>query len=141
MRRTWKNYSKLGRGRKKKQVWRKPTGRDNKMREKKKGYPAVVSIGYRTDKKIRNTIENKKPKIVNNLKDLESMKKNEIAILSRIGKKKKMEIVKKAKEMKIEIHNLNIKKWLKKINAPLGVPQEGTSTSSKPQSTELGGKK
>jgi len=34
LRRTWSRYSKLGRKRKKKQKWRKPTGRDNKMREK-----------------------------------------------------------------------------------------------------------
>lgn len=45
-RRTWSRYSKLGRKRKKKQVWRKPTGRDNKMREKRKSYPKVVSTGY-----------------------------------------------------------------------------------------------
>jgi len=52
LRRVWKRHSKLGRGRKKKQVWRKPTGRDNKMRERKKGHPSVVSIGYRSEKKI-----------------------------------------------------------------------------------------
>ena len=36
-RRIWNRYSKLGKKRKKKQVWRRPTGRDNPMREKKRG--------------------------------------------------------------------------------------------------------
>jgi ribosomal protein L32E len=36
LRRIWSRYSKLGKKRKKKQVWRKPRGRDNKMREKRK---------------------------------------------------------------------------------------------------------
>ena len=123
LRRVWGNYSKLGRGRKKKQVWRRPTGRDNKMREKRRGYPAVVSLGYRTNKKVRNTIDEKTPKLIKNVKELEMIKKNEIVILGNVGKKKKIEIAKKAKEMKIEIHNLNIKKLLKKTTK---VPEETT---------------
>ncbi|MCK5043549.1 50S ribosomal protein L32e [Candidatus Pacearchaeota archaeon] len=116
LRRIWGRYSKLGKRRKKKQVWRKPTGRDNKMREKRKGYPAVVSVGYKQDKKLRGSLEGKTPILVQNVKDLESLKKNEIAIVGNIGKKKKIEIAKKAKEMKIEIHNLNAKTFLKKID-------------------------
>ena len=56
LRRTWNRYSKLGKRRKKKQVWRRPTGRDNKMREKRRGYPAVVSLGYRKEKNTRGKI-------------------------------------------------------------------------------------
>jgi large subunit ribosomal protein L32e len=116
LRRIWGRYSKLGKRRKKKQVWRKPTGRDNKMREKRKGYPAVVNVGYKKDKKSKGNIEGKTPVLVQNVKDLESIKKHEIAIVGNIGKKKKIEIAKKAKEMKIEIYNLNIKTFLKKID-------------------------
>lgn len=116
LRRIWGRYSKLGKRRKKKQIWRKPTGRDNKMRERRKGYPAVVSIGYKQDKKVRGSIKNKTPILIQNVKDLESIKKNEIVIVGNVGKKKKIEIVKKAKEMKIEIHNLNIKTFLKKFD-------------------------
>ena len=110
LRRTWSRYSKLGRKRKKKQVWRRPTGRDNKMREKRKGYPAVVSIGY---KKAKD--EHKKIVKINNLKDLDKIQKDEIIILGKMGKKKKIEIARKAKEKKIEISNLNIEKFLKSI--------------------------
>jgi large subunit ribosomal protein L32e len=115
LRRTWNRYSKLGKGRKKKQVWRSPKGRDNKMREKRRGYPVVVSIGYKKGEELRNVAENKKIVLIKNLKELERIKENEIAIIGNIGKKKKIELVKKAKEMKIKIHNLNEKTFLKKI--------------------------
>ncbi len=114
IRRTWNRYSKLGKRRKKKQVWRRPTGRDNKMREKRKGYPSVVSIGYGKSKKDRGKILGKTPVKVDNLKDLEKMGKNQIIILGRMGKKKKIELAKKSKEKGLEIYNLNIRKFLKK---------------------------
>lgn len=113
LRRTSNRYSKLGKGRKKKQIWRKPTGRDNKMREKRKGYPAVVSIGYGTEKKSRNKLKEKIPILVKNIKDLERIKENEIAIVGKIGKKKKIEIAEKAKKMKIKIYNMDPRKFLK----------------------------
>ena len=109
LRRTWGRYSKLGKGRKKKQTWRSPKGRHNKMREKEKGYPALVSVGYRKDKSTRGTIDNKKPVLVNNIKDLLSIKKDEIAIIGRVGKRNKIEMAKKARELKIQIQNLKIK--------------------------------
>lgn len=116
LRRDWKRYSRLGKRKKKKQVWRKPKGRHNKMREKKKGYPSVVKIGYKKDKKSRSMVKNKKPVIIKSLKELEKIKENEIIILGSIGKKKKIEIVKEADKRKIEIYNLNIKKFLEKVN-------------------------
>ena len=109
LRRTWNRYGKLGKGKKKKQVWRSPKGRDNKMREKRKGYPGVVSIGYKKKKSEKKNI-----RTIRNLKDLEKIKKNEIIILGNVGKKKKIEIAKEAKKMKISVQNLNIKKFLKK---------------------------
>lgn len=111
LRRSWDRYSKLGKGRKKKQVWRKPRGRDNKMREKRKGYPVVVSIGY---KKSEKKIKERKP-IVMNVQDLRKVKENKIVTIGKVGEKKKIEIVKKAKEKKIKIHNLNIEKFLKNL--------------------------
>lgn len=110
LRRTWRRYSKLGKKRKKKQVWRRPKGRDNKMREKRRGWPAVVSVGYKKGKS-----EKKNFKIIRNLKDLAGIGKNEIVIIGSIGKRKKIEIVKKAREMKISIQNINIEKFLKKF--------------------------
>ena len=113
LRHTSHKYSKLGLRRKKKKIWRRPTGRDNKMREQRRGHPALVAIGYSGEKKLKGTIEGKIPVIVRNLADIQKVQKNQIAILGKIGKKNKMEISKKAKELKVEIYNFNPEKFLK----------------------------
>ncbi len=113
LRHTSHKYSKLGLRRKKKQIWRRPTGRDNKMREQRRGKPALVAIGYSTDKKQRGKINNKTPITINHISQLQNVKKENIILLGKIGKKKKLEIAKKAKEMKLEIYKLNIDKFIK----------------------------
>jgi large subunit ribosomal protein L32e len=128
VRRTSSRYSKIGLRRKKKQVWRRPTGRDNKMREKRRGYPAVVSLGFRTEKKIRGQIGDKAPVMVKNIQDLEKVTKKDIAVLGKVGKKKKLEIAKKAKAKGIEFSNLNVKQLLKKA--------ERSEKAKKPEKTE-----
>ena len=75
LRRDTKRYLKLGKRRKKKQSWRKPTGRDNKMREKRKSYPKVVSIGYKQSNKIRRKIMKNGKIIIKNLDDNEVPRK------------------------------------------------------------------
>ena len=104
-------HIRLGKKRKKKQVWRKPTGRDNKMRESRKGRPPLVSIGYKRKKEKKNIL------MVYNLQNLENAGKNDILILGKIGRKKKIEILKKALEMKVNFQNVNIEKFLKKVKA------------------------
>ena len=99
-------YSKLGKKRKKKQRWRSPKGRDNKMREKRKGRAPIVSIGYKESKNKVFT--------VNSLGDLEKVKGYDIINLGRVGKKKKIETAKKAKEKKITFKNFNARRFLKK---------------------------
>jgi len=137
LRRTGDRYSKLGKGRKKKQKWRRPTGRDNKMREKRKGYPAVVKIGYKQDKKSSGMLENsKKPVMIMNVKDLEKIKKNEIGIIGNIGKKKKIEIANIAKEKKIEFKNLNVKKFLKKIKKSEDKKKEKIKSTKKEEKSK-----
>ena len=111
-------YSKLGKGRKKKQVWRKPTGRDNKMREKRKGYPAVVAIGYGSEKAIKGMLKEKNPITIMNIQDLKKVGKGNIAVIGAVGKKKKLEIAAEAKKMKIEIYNMNPDKFIEKNKKP-----------------------
>ncbi|VVB83595.1 50S ribosomal protein L32e [uncultured archaeon] len=115
LRRNWSKASRLGKGRKKKQVWRSPKGRHSKTRNERKGYPAIVKIGYRTEEKTRDMIKGKKPVIVMNTRELEKIRKNEIAVIGNIGMKKKLEIAKKAEEKGIQISNVNAKKILKKF--------------------------
>jgi len=106
----WRTYSKLGRGRKSKQKYRKAKGRHNKIREKLKGNPVQVAIGYKKQEKQKKEI-----KIIHSLKELEGLKKGEQVILSKVGRKSKLKIIEKAKEKGIIILNLNIKKFIKKI--------------------------
>jgi large subunit ribosomal protein L32e len=106
LRRQGKLLSKLGKRRRKKQKWRRPTGRDNKMREKRKGYSAVVSIGRKKPGKYSEKIL-----IIRNPREIEKTKNKKI-IIGKIGKRKKLEIEKIAKEKGIKI--LNLKKSKKK---------------------------
>jgi len=114
LRRNWNRQFRLGKRRKKKRIWRRPTGRDNKMREKRKGYPSSVGIGNKRQTSSRGKLEDKKVMMIRNLKDLEKIGKGSIGVVSNIGKRKKIELAKKAKEMKIELWNINVKKFLKK---------------------------
>ncbi len=113
LRRAWDRHSKLGKKRKKIQKWKKPTGRDNKMREKRRGYPATVSIGYSAAKTERNLVEGKKPILISNLNDLEKVREENIAIIASVGKKKKLEIMEQASKKKIKIYKINPEKFIK----------------------------
>jgi large subunit ribosomal protein L32e len=113
LRRNWNKHSRLGKNKRKKQVWRSPKGRHNKMRRKRKGYPAVVSIGYKNKTEERGTKEDKKMVLVNNLKELEGIGKEEMVIIGKVGNKKRTELVKKAKEKGIHVYNINVKRFLK----------------------------
>jgi len=110
IRRDSNRYAKLGKGRRKKQVWRKPKGRDTQTRLKRKGYPAIVSIGFRTEASGRKKIEGLFPILISNEKDLNSLdvKKNSAIISRRLGAKKKIGVIKKAEEMKIKILNVKL---------------------------------
>ncbi len=114
LRRAWDRHSKLGKGRRKKQKWRKPTGRHNKLRTQQKGKPASVSIGYGNKKENRGKINGKTPKFVRTISDLEKFPKGVVAILGKMGKKKKFQVAKIAKEKGIIIENLNLNKIIKK---------------------------
>lgn len=115
LRRDANRFFKFGKGRGKKAKWRSPKGRDNKMREKRRGYPVVVSIGYSSYKKDKEKIQGLIPLTVKNLSDLEKATKENIIIIGKIGKKNKIKILEKVKEMKLKIDKTNIDKALEKI--------------------------
>jgi ribosomal protein L32E len=104
-------YVKLGKNQKSKRKYRKATGIHNKIREKRKGRPKRVEIGYKNDNSIRNLIQGKVPVMISTLADLKKVKKNEIIIFAKIGAKKKLEIIKEIEKQGLEILNLNIKKF------------------------------
>lgn len=124
LRRNWDKRSRLGKKRKKKQVWRKPKGRHNKMRERQKGYPAIVRIGYKQ-------AEKEKPMLIKSIKELGMVKTGESIIIGKMGRKKKMEIAKIAKEKKIKILNLNMKKIGKENKKTEKKPEENKDKKDK----------
>ncbi|MEM2111460.1 MAG: 50S ribosomal protein L32e [Candidatus Bathyarchaeia archaeon] len=91
-----------------KENWRRPRGLDSKMRKKVKGWPASPNSGYRGLKKARGLHPSGfKEVMVFNLDDLNSVdpKIEAIRIAHRVGDRKRIEIVNKAKEMGIHILN------------------------------------
>jgi ribosomal protein L32E len=106
--------SKLGKNRPKLMKWRRQKGRHSKIREKRKGYTGRPIIGYGSKKSGRHLINNKMPKMIFNLNDLEKLNENEIAIIAHTSKKNKILIAKKAVEKNIKILNLDSKTFLEK---------------------------
>lgn len=106
---------KLGKSMKKKRKWRRPRGRHSKIREKRKSYMRQPSIGWSSPREVRGTIEGFKPRAIYNVNDLDLLKEDEIAIIGKVGKKKKLEIVNAAIAKNIRLINLNVKKFTKKI--------------------------
>ncbi len=101
--------SRIGKRRKNKQKWRRARGRDNKIREKRKSHKKKPSIGYGAPKNQLKT------KLIYSAKEFNQIKKDEIIIVGKVGKKRKIEIAKKAVEKNIKLSNLNTKKFLEKI--------------------------
>lgn len=128
LRRDIKKYSKLGLRRKKLLKYRKATGRDSKIRLKRRGHMRNVSIGFRTNRNGRGLINGLKPVLIHNVKELNEIKKDELAIVASIGAKKKLEIAKVAQGKNIELHNLNPKKFIKTIEAKIKKSKEKKKT-------------
>ncbi len=106
-----KRFLKLGSRRKKIRNWRRPRGLDNKVRLSMLGHPSVPKIGFRKSKAESGKIKGLIPKLVFNVKDLENLdKKNMIAVISKVGAKKKLEMIKKAEELNIKIFNVGGKR-------------------------------
>ena len=96
--------------------WRKPRGRQSKLRREKKGRWAVPKIGYGTPAKDEYTIpfgnSRKTPVMVSNLKDLEKINPStSVGVVSAsVGRRKAIEILSKAGEKGIPIKNLRLGK-------------------------------
>jgi len=88
--------------------WHKPKGTQSKMRKQQGGRPAMPRVGRRTSRAWRGLHPSGlREFFVRNLHDLERVnsKTQAIRISSAVGKRKKAEIVKKAKEMNLKVLN------------------------------------
>ncbi len=102
-----------------KNKWRKPRGSDSKMRYKRRGYRKRLAVGYKTPKSIYGlNKDGLKGVLVHSIKDFKKINKtNEAMIISStVGAKKKIEIIKEAKNNSIKIINIkDIDAYIKKI--------------------------
>lgn len=106
-----------------KKRWRRPIGLHSKMRLNKKGYPRKISKGWRSPKLVRYFHgKGYKMMMAHNAADLERIdnKTEAVIISSKVGAKKKIQIIEMAKSRDIQILNYNnVNEYLKKINEKL----------------------
>jgi len=103
LREEWFRYKRVPKN------WRRPDGITSKMRINKKYRPSKVRVGFRGPKDVRGFHSSGfKEVMVYNVNDLEKIKKDTQAarIGSSVGTKKRIEIEKKAEELKIRVLNI-----------------------------------
>jgi len=91
-----------------KENWRRPRGLDNKMRRRVKGWPSCPSSGYRGPKKARGLHPSAfREVLIFNMDDLNKVNPEleAIRIASSVGDRKRVELVKEARERGIHILN------------------------------------
>lgn len=108
-------YVKLGSGQKSMRKYKKAKGRHNKIRQKEKGRPRKVEVGFKNDARIRGLVLGKMPVFVQRLQDIEKVGKGNIAIIRNIGRKAKIEIAKEIQKRNISVLNLNASRFLRRI--------------------------
>ena len=81
------------------------------MRLKKRGWPKSVEKGYRSPKQVRELHPSGFQEIiVHNVKDLEGVQSIQaIRIAHTVGRKKRIEIIEKAEELKIYVLNKRVR--------------------------------
>jgi len=88
--------------------WRKPKGMDSKMRLQKKGWPAIVKIGYRGPAEARGLHPSGYQEVlVHNVEELERLNPATQAarIAHTVGLRKRLQIMERARELGIHVLN------------------------------------
>ncbi len=88
-------------------IWRKPKGIHSKLRRGFRGHKMIPSIGYASPRAVKGlTRDGLKILLINNVNDLKKITSQNLAMISSVvGTKKKIEILSKAQEMKINVGN------------------------------------
>ncbi len=88
--------------------WKRPTGLQSKMRHQFKGYNRRVKQGWRSPVAVRGFHgKGVEPVLISNVSELNKVKKDQGIIVSgKVGLKKRIDILKKAEELKILVLNL-----------------------------------
>lgn len=100
-------WFRFGNQRKKWRKWRKPKGNQSKLRMHKKSRGAFVSAGYGSPGIVRGLHPSGlREIIIHNAQQLQLVGKDfAVRIAGTVGKKKRLEIMKKAEEMKLKVLN------------------------------------
>lgn len=91
--------------------WRRPRGISSRMRREFKGWPPRVKVGYRGPKLVRGLHPSGYVEVlVSNPKELEGLdpRVHAVRIRSSVGKRKRMEIIKRADELGLKVLNRRV---------------------------------
>lgn len=112
--------------------WRKPSGRQSKLRVKKTGSGMLVKVGYRTAKSIRGKIQGMDAPVISNISGLAG--KKAVIISSSVGLKKAQAILEKAADLGVKVLNgRRVKDGLKSRERKAAMPK---AVEEKKQVTE-----
>ena len=112
--------------------WRKPKGKDNKMRKQKSGMPAIVKVGYRGPKSARGLHPSGyTDNVIHNVSELASLdpKKDAARLGHTVGRRKRIEIIARATELGIKV--LNAGKLLPKEREVTPEPKKAKKETEK----------
>ena len=102
-----------------KKSWRRPRGIDSRMRQKKKGLPKSVNVGYKGPKETRNLHPlGYREVLVHNLKELGMVNPDEeiVRIGHTVGARKRSQIIDNAETLGITIINPQVPLELAEIS-------------------------
>ncbi len=86
--------------------WKKPRGQGNKQRKKLNQAGKWPTIGYKNPEELRGVHPcGLREVLVNNVDDLTNLEKVAIRVAAKVGKRKKIQIIEKAKEKGLKILN------------------------------------
>jgi large subunit ribosomal protein L32e len=101
MQESWR-YKRIG------ERWRKPKGIDSKMRLGVKGWPKLVKVGYRGPRMARGLHPSGyRDVLVHNINELQGLnpKTDAARLASKLGAKKRSELIGRARELGIKVLN------------------------------------
>ena len=106
--------------------WRSPKGMHSKIRRKLQSRRVQPSLGYSSPKQVRGlTREGFRPVLIHTLNQL---KDNKVILLSKtLGLRKKLQILKKAEELKIKVLNVkNISDFIRSAEEKIKLKKESS---------------
>ncbi|MEK6835636.1 MAG: eL32 family ribosomal protein [Nanoarchaeota archaeon] len=112
---TSKNLKKLGKS------WRRPRGIHNKVKLKIKGHIKSPSIGYGNKSELKGLYKGQiSYKVVSNLSELKNLDTNAVLISSKLGLKKKVQLLNEIKKLNVKVLSIkDIDAYIKNIEEKL----------------------